>query len=201
MAKSGRPLMTRVLPQDEPARVWEHYPPDDAVDRTTGARWYYHAHPPGEREAGEHGHFHLFLDKRAFGRTARPLARPSGRSPLRADVVHIAALSVNVAGLPTRLFTTNRWVTDEWLLPASAIMARLPRFSLSAAPGDPLVNAWLTAAVSLFRPEIRCALDDRDVALAAAAVDHAGDLFEARDIEILSSVDLNLDEAATEALA
>lgn len=201
MAREGRPLMTRILPTDAPAEIWTHYPEDDAVDAITGARWYYHCHPPGERAADEHGHFHLFLDRSDFSRRTKASARPRGRASLRADVVHVAALSVNMDGLPTRLFTTNRWVTDEWLYPAADIAKRLSRYSLSAAPGDPVVNRWLTAAVALFTPEIVQALALRDTALALARVrDPDGDIFEDRELEILSTLDLDLDGAASEAL-
>lgn len=74
MAASGIPLMLRVVP-DSNYRVWDHYPPDDAVDAKTGARWFYHAHPPEERDAGEHGHFHLFLDRDTFD-GLQPRAKP-----------------------------------------------------------------------------------------------------------------------------
>ena len=193
--------MTRILPAEGPAEIWAHYPPDDAVDAVTGARWYYHCHPPGERAADEHGHFHLFLDRSDFNRKTKAFARPRGRASLRADVVHIAALTVNMDGLPTRLFTTNRWVTDEWLFPAADITQRLSRYSLARAPGDPVVNSWLTAAVALFTPEIQQALALRDTALKLAQANGGtGDIFEDRDLEVLSSLDLDLDAAASEAL-
>ncbi len=199
MARDGRPLMQRVLPADAPPVVWDHYPEDDAVDRTSGARWYYHAHPPGERGPGEHGHFHLFLDKRRLSRADRAWGKPPGRSRLRANVTHVAALSVDPAGLPTRIFATNRWVTDEWLYPAAAIMRRLDLYTLDDAPGDPLVNTWLAAAVGLFGPEIHAVLEARDAAL-SAAISASPDALEDRDLDVLAFADLDLDAAASEAL-
>ena len=193
MAASGIPLMLRVVP-DSNYRVWDHYPPDDAVDAKTGARWFYHAHPPEERDAGEHGHFHLFLDRDTFD-GLQPRAKPLDPEAPDAGVVHIAALSIDLNGLPTKLFTVNRWVTDEWLYDARAILERLEMFDLSeASEGDDLVNRWLTAAVATFVPEIERILIARDLALDAVS----DDFFEDRSAEILSSVDIDLQHRVTE---
>jgi hypothetical protein len=193
MARSGRPLMRRVVPEDD-YKVWDHYPLDDAVDARTGARWFYHAHPPEERDEGEHGHFHLFLDRDAFD-DIPAIAGPVDADAPDARVVHIAALSIDLAGVPTRLFTVNRWVTDEWTHSAADILQRLERFDLSAAQdGDALVNRWLTAAVATFAPEIAQVLIERDRVIAGAPPV----FFEARDAEILSSVDIDLQRCVTQ---
>lgn len=193
MAQSGLPLMRRVLPPGD-SLVWDHYPPDDAVDAHTGARWFYHAHPPEEREGGEHGHFHLFLDRDDFDGLPA-LAGPLNPAAPDAGVVHIAALSIDLAGLPTRLFSVNRWVTDEWLHPAPAILDRLDRFDLSAAAaGDPLVNRWLTAAVAAFAPEIEQILTERDRAFKGAAAP----FFEDRGAEVLSTIAVDLQRCVTQ---
>ncbi len=195
VAAAGVPLMLRVVPADAPTEVWAHYPADDAVDPIGGARWFYHAHPPGERVDGEHGHFHLFLARDAFGASA-PLAGPPGGVSSGADVVHIIAITIDERGLPTQLFTVNRWVTDEWLYPASAIAAAFVRFDLVAA-GDPLVDRWLTAAVAFFRPQIEALLGARDAAITAWPDGDIG--FEDRGREILSSAAIDINEAVAAA--
>lgn len=193
MAESGMPLMRRVVPETD-YREWDHYPPDDAVDQATGARWFYHAHPPEEREAGEHGHFHLFLDRDAFDGVDE-VARPLVSQDTDARVVHIAALSIDLSGLPTSLFCVNRWVTDEWLHAAPSILDRLYMFDLSTAEsGDALVNRWLTAAVATFAPEIERVLTVRDFAIA----DSPPLFFENRSAEILSSVAIDLQRCVTQ---
>ncbi|MBS0248242.1 MAG: hypothetical protein JSR61_16625, partial [Proteobacteria bacterium] len=40
---------------------WDHYPPGDVTDRTSGALYYFHAHAPGDREEFDYGHFHIFM--------------------------------------------------------------------------------------------------------------------------------------------
>jgi hypothetical protein len=194
VAEAGRPLMLRVAPEDGQFAVWSHYPPDDSVDRKSGARWFYHAHPPGERHDGEHGHFHLFFDKtRLDARGATPVAEPLGGASSGADVVHIAAIGISLDGIPTELFTTNRWVTDEWLYAACEIIAELDDFDLTAANGDALVNLWLTTAVRFFRPEIEAALVARDQVIASWT--DGEQAFEDRDREVLSQAPIDINAA------
>jgi hypothetical protein len=194
VAGAGQPLMLRVAPEDGQFVVWSHYPPDDAVDRESGARWFYHAHPPGERANGEHGHFHLFFDKaRLEARGAVPVAEPLGGVSVGADVVHIAAFVIGLDGIPTELITVNRWVTDEWLYPAVDVVAELDAFDLSAATGDTLVNAWLTTAVRFYRAEIADALTARDRVIAAWPDGAAG--FEDRGREVLSRIPIDINDA------
>lgn len=164
MAQQQRPLMPRVLPPSA-MRLWDRYPQGDIVSPSTGARAFYHAHPDGDDE-DEHGHFHFFLPVSAMPADALCLRGPFERLPAADDVVHIAAMAFSTRGLPTALFTLNRWATDEWLYPAAAIMQALARFDLRDAPGDPLVTTWLTAAVHLCRDQIAALLAARDAALA-----------------------------------
>lgn len=192
IAGEGVALMTRVAPEGGAFVVWDHYPPDDALDPDSGARWFYHAHPPGEREEGEHGHFHLFLDRTLL--TGEPIAGPVGGVSTGADVVHVAAIAIGMDGLPFRIFTVNRWVTDEWLYPAEAIAPLLPHFDLAGAGGDALVNGWLTAAVAFFRPVIVDVLRARDRTIAAWPRD--GDDFEDRAREVLSAATIDINDAA-----
>jgi hypothetical protein len=186
MHRSGIPLMRRVLPMEEDIIQWDHYPENDVVDRKTKSRFFYHCHPPEERGAGEHGHFHLFLSKESVANTAS-LAAPEDLSINRADVVHIIALSVDKNGIPIDLFSVNRWVTDEWLYPHADIVSALDYFNLEKADGDPLVNAWMTALVFLARPLIANLLAERDAILLA---EHAS--FENRTLEIISRAPLDI---------
>jgi hypothetical protein len=198
IAEAGIPLMLRVVPGEDLFRAWDHYPPDDAVDSASGSRWFYHAHAPGERDAGEHGHFHLFLDRRRFEESGKaPLAGPPGGTSSGADIVHMAAIGIDLNGLPTRIFTVNRWVTDEWLHSAADVETLLSSFDLRSATGDTLVNLWLSAAVAFFAPEIRQVLKLRDAVI--AQWDPAADPFEDRSREILSALDIDINSAVAAA--
>lgn len=191
MFAEGKPLMNRLLPAAQPAELWQHYPPDDVVNGAAGSRFFYHCHPVEERSAGEHGHFHLFLAKSAMPDSAVPMIAPpppANPDTPRADVVHIGALAISTEGLPLCWFTTNRWVTDEWIYPASAVIEQLVRFDLRGPDGDPLVNDWLTAMVGLCRADLADLLWQRDAVLEAS--DPSG---ENRAVEITSITPISLE--------
>ncbi len=161
MAAEGRMLIERVLPAD-PAefRQWSHYPDGDAIDPNSAARWFYHAHPPESRADGEHGHFHIFLPLDVFDGEA--IAAPDDRDA--AKVVHVAALAFDTDGLPTAWLATNRWVTNEYLYPATDIAARMDRVILDGAGADdhPGVGRWLTLALASCRDDVVAMLRARD---------------------------------------
>lgn len=192
MNRQGVPLMHRILP---PApEQWAHYPPDDAVGQSSGARYFYHCHPTDDRDGDEHGHFHMFLPLALFPR-ALALSTPADDGAKRAAVVHFAALSVNSVGVPFRLFTVNRWVTDEWLFPAAAIVDRLDAFDLAGADGDDLVNAWLTSFVRLAKADIAALLAERDQTL-----ERLGWPGEDRSVEVTSASMVDLQSLLETAL-
>lgn len=124
---------------------WAHYPEGDARDPQSGAMYYYHAHDEGDREAGEHGHFHSFI----------PDESGEGFN-------HLVAVSVDARGQLRSLFTTNRWVTDEVMRPAPAIIERLDSFQIDLVRPSWLVSQWLEAVLLLFRPTVAALLRERD---------------------------------------
>lgn len=134
---------------DGPIEQWNHYPADDCVDPSTGAMFYYHAHDPADWQRDEHGHFHLFV-----------------RAGHGEDFSHFLAVSMTAYGTPNGLFTTNRWVTDETLLPSGELLRRVDEgFEINRARPSWLVNQWLMALVMLVRPQMEALLRDRDQAL------------------------------------
>ncbi|MEP3051268.1 MAG: hypothetical protein ABJP48_09210 [Erythrobacter sp.] len=191
MFESGQPLMNRIVPTETPAEIWTHYPNSDVINGPAGSRYFYHCHPPGERIDGEHGHFHLFLDKSAMPGGVAPLISPppENLAKTRADVVHIAALAISVSGLPLAWFGINRWVTDEWVYPAETIIGLLERFDMRGPMGDPLVNDWLTGIVGLARQDLTEILHERDRVLKAS--DPSG---EDRQVEVTSTIPISLEK-------
>jgi hypothetical protein len=187
IADDGRGLMRQLLPQGEVPERWRHYPPGDAVDAASGARYYYHSHEPGDRAADEHGHFHLFLARRALPRRTRPLIAPPGGTRPRLSTVHIAALSIGHDGMPLRWLATNRWVTGEYLYAAEAIAPLLERFSLAQADGPPLLDRWLAALVRASAQRLTDLLVERDAMLMATGLDG-----EDRSIEVVAETPVAL---------
>jgi hypothetical protein len=197
MAQEGQPLMQRVLPASD-VEFWEHYPDDDARDRETRSRWYYHVHAPGDRDPAEHGHFHLFLHRSQMDDPAATMAVPAEGEEAQAFVAHIAGLSIDHQGIPIAWFATNRWVTDEFLYPAATMIAHLDRYNVDATPEDDLVNRFLTAMVALYRPELSDLLRERDAALAELVKVGGPEAYEAGN-DVLATCQIDLD-AKVEAL-
>ena len=154
-ARNGRGLLAEVLGQDGAFVEWEHYPPRDAVDRRSGFRFYYHAHEAARRAVDEHGHFHVFA-ARAAARDGEPA------------YMHLFAISVDARGMPTRVFTTNRWVTGEHWQSAPSVLRALRRLDLSGARPR-RVAAWVQDMARLFSPQIEAVIHERDRRIAERA--------------------------------
>lgn len=157
-ASLGQSAPARVLAGTERFTEWTRYPQPDAVDPDSLWRFYYHAHPRSERLHNEHGHFHIFVPASANVRSEPPPANS-----------HLIAVSVDSKGLPLRLFTTNRWVTDEVWQPADAMIRHLKSPSLHhAEPRD--VAEWLNHLIVMFGSTIEALLKARDERLSTAGI-------------------------------
>ena len=158
---------------------YEHYPPDDIVDRRRGSQFYYHAHRDGDLE---HGHVHLFWHATASGRRRR--IRGVKASWTRTAPSHLLAISLDARGLPVGLFTVNRWVTDGHWFDAATTLALVERFALQLEGEHAASARWITAFVRFYRPRIEALLGQRDRRLARRA-DLAQALADQR-LEVLS---------------
>jgi len=194
----------------EAVEPWRHYPEGDVFDAATHAQYFYHLHPPGERGASEHGHFHTFLRARGMPPGVRPLVMPElaiAGSPAAPALVpsapqahedgdpwcHLVAISMNAAGRAIRLFTTNRWVTGETWYRAADVAAMLDRFSLGTAPSSPL-DRWVTAMLGLYRPEIAALVAARDEPVMGWRRRRRGKVhvFEDHRLEVTSALDIDV---------
>jgi hypothetical protein len=174
---------------------WQHYPKGDIFDHETHAQYYYHAHPV-ELRGGEHGHFHTFLRPKGMPPGVRPAPLPDLAPPAddNAALSHLVAISMDRAGYPIRLFTTNRWVTGETWYDASSVIAMLDRFSIDHARPSWPVNIWITSMIRLFRPQIEELLRRRDAAIAAWRQKHPeANAYEDRHLEIASALDISVE--------
>jgi len=191
MASAGRPLMARVVPADK-VSFWEHYPEADARDEVTRSRWYYHAHAPDDRDAREHGHFHLFLHRTQLDNPEAFVVAPAAGEEAPAHVTHIAGMSIDHSGIPISWFATNRWVTDEFFYPAEVVTAHLARYDVNRTGEDPLVNRLLTAMVALYRDELEHLLQARDATVAKLVEDAGPAAFESGP-GVLATIPIDLD--------
>lgn len=194
--EAGSNLVTEALRGSEEFVQWEHYPPDDVRDPETHAQYFLHAHAPEGRDLPDFAHFHTFMGAAGMPVGVRPaeLDPSASNSGDGADMSHLIAISLTSAGIPERLFTTNRWVTAETWYAAPDVIAMLGGFSLDAAGGPRTLNRWITAMMVLFRPQIERLLHERDTTVERWRSTHPGiDVFEDRHIEITSSIDISLE--------
>lgn len=195
LAKSGGNLVGEVLRDNGEFTEWNHYPPDDIFDPESHAQFYFHAHPPAERERPDYGHFHTFLRKEGMPKGIKParLAKHEANSKDTDSLCHLIAISMTQEGLPERLFTTNRWVTAETWYKAKDAIAALERFQVDLAyPSWPL-NRWISAMMTLYRPQIEQLLIERDTAIDNWRDTHPKEnIFEDRALEVTSELDISL---------
>ena len=158
-AKRGAGMLADVLGKHAQFEEWAHYPTGDAVDRSSGYSFYYHAHEARQRMRGEHGHFHVFGPAPATGRHRSPAGGVPGGAT--SSYLHIIGISVDDRGFPLRLFTTNQWVTDERWLPAPTVITTLHRLDLHHARPVRLAR-WVEATTRLFSVQIAALLHRRD---------------------------------------
>lgn len=194
MAQEQKPLMLRVLPEDGESHFWKHYPKGDARDADTKSRWYYHVHAPGSRDAGEHGHFHLFLHRTQLPAGLEPKVWPPQGEDCKAHVTHLVGLSIDTVGIPRSWFTVNRFVTNEFLFPADVMIDHIDDFNVDKTKEDDLVNRFVTAMVALYRDEIADLLRQRDIRQAELVAEHGEKGYEKDSgVEVLSQIPIDLD--------
>ncbi len=176
---------------------WQHYPDGDVYDGKTHAQYYYHAHPKEER-SGEHGHFHTFLRPKGMPKNVHPSrAVPDYRSPREDNeaLSHLIAISMDRRGHPIKLFTTNRWVTGEFWYRASDVVRLVERFEIDHAQPSWPVNMWVSAMLTLFRPQIKALILQRDVAIAQwQRLKKPNNVYEDRELEVTSEAAIDIDE-------
>ena len=202
LAKSGDNLVGEVLKHEGPFYILDHYPTGDVFDPESHAQWYYHAHDKKDRP-GEHGHFHTFMRGGGMPEGVQPALLPdfAPKANKHDLVCHLIAISMDRAGWPIGLFTTNRWVTGETWYAAHDVSAMLDRFDLKMGKPSWPVNRWLSAMLILFRPQIEELLQQRDERISAWQREHSEveNVYEDRRLEVTSQIPISV-EAQVELL-
>jgi hypothetical protein len=196
LKKTGDNIVGELLRNAGTFYQWQHYPKGDVYDRDNGSQFYYHAHPKTSRP-GEHGHFHTFLRATGMPRGMEPVPY-AGEAvwPLGADSLsHIVAISMDKKGIPTGLFTVNRWVTGDAWYRAEDVATMVDRFAIDHAQPSWPVNRWITGMLGLFAPLVKDLVRERDTVIAAWRAEHPDqDVFEDRNLEIVSSAEITVEK-------
>lgn len=193
LKKGGANIVGEILRGEGTFYEWDHYPEGDIYDNETHAQYYYHAH----RE-GEHGHFHTFLRKKGMREDVTPVPyHGDAEWPTAEDEVicHLIAISMDSAGFPISLFTTNRWVTGENWYDKADVIGMLDGFVIDHSTPSWPVNRWLSAMLVLFRPQIEQLVVARDAKIAEWQSDNPDtDVFEVRELEVTSTLDIRVED-------
>lgn len=195
LAKSDLNVVGEIIKGQGTFYEWDHYPPGDIYDPASHSQYYYHAHPAAERP-GEHGHFHTFLRPKGFPAGVRPAPLPD-YEPLDDpddELSHIVGISMDKYGVPIRLFTVNRWVTNEVWYRADDVVRMLDLFEIDLAVPSWPANRWITAMLRLFRPQIVDLIYARDQRIEALRAEYPDrNPFMIKEIEVLSLFDVDID--------
>lgn len=197
LAKTGDNIVGELLKNHGTFYEWDHYPPGDVYDHETHGQYYYHAHAADQRFESEHGHFHTFVRPKGMPPGVRPAPVPGYVAPEDPNdaLSHLVAIAMTPAGLPFRLFTVNRWVTGEVWYAAEDVIRLLEVFKIDHAQPSWPVNRWISGMITLFAPQIADLLRARDRKVAAwRETMGEGDVFEDRDLEVASFLDISIDQ-------
>ncbi|MEO3430996.1 hypothetical protein AAFN88_19235 [Pelagibius sp. CAU 1746] len=196
LSKTGDNIVGELLKNHGTFYEWDHYPPGDVYDHETHGQYYYHAHASDQRFEGEHGHFHTFVRPKGMPAGIKPAKVPGYEAPEDPNdaLSHLIAIAMTPAGLPFRLFTVNRWVTGEVWYKAADVIRLLDVFKIDHAQPSWPVNRWVSAMIRLYKPQIAELLLARDRKVEAWQQGLPdGDVFEDRDLEVTSFLDISLD--------
>lgn len=198
-SRLGRHPVRDLMPGTDKSFVrYEHYPVGDVDNPVRGYAWYYHAHDPSEaRPWSEHGHFHCYAYTELLPDDASPIALPAEPDFAGGGLCHLVGLCVDLDGLPTRLFTINRWASDEWMYAAEDVIPLIDGFSIDGNAVYALTSRWLGAMLRILQPQIAWLLYERDRVLAARrAIDPLG-FSEDQSIDVTSTLAFDLDAHIT----
>ncbi len=196
LSKTGDNIVGELLKNHGTFYEWDHYPPGDVYDHETHGQYYYHAHASDQRFEGEHGHFHTFVRPKGMPADIKPAKVPNYVAPEDPNdaLSHLVAIAMTPAGLPFRLFTVNRWVTGEVWYKAEDVIRLLDVFKIDHAQPSWPVNRWVSAMIRLYKPQIAELLLARDRKVEAWQQRLPDvDVFEDRDLEVTSFLDISLD--------
>lgn len=193
---SGKNIIHYTLKKKRRHIRMNHYPKGDRMDLKTGGQYFYHCHREDEASS-EHGHFHCFLRYTHIPKYLKPKPLPDWDKNLKNPYAHLIAISMNRCGQPIRLFTVNRWVTDETWYDAKHLPTLINRFKMTLTddPHWQILDQWIEGMLHLFAPQIAWLHHQRDAAMKAYDQKNTDDNpYENNSIEELSEIAIDLKE-------
>ena len=174
-----------------------HYPKGDRIDKKTGAQYFYHCHRENY-DCEEHGHFHCFIRYPHIPKNIEPTPLEDWDKYIDNPMTHLIAIGMNRYGKPTRLFTTNRWVTSEIWYDAKQTKPLLTQFQMTL-DNDPywtILDQWIEALLHLFLPQIIWLRQKRDAFIKqkqSTEINHHS-VYNDKALSELSEIPINIKE-------
>lgn len=190
----GRNILHHTLQHHDQHIRFQHYPKGDRIDKKTGGQYFYHCHRE-DTLSEEHGHFHCFIRQYGIPSYIKPKVLPDWDKYQQNPMTHLVAIAMNRLGQPIRLFTVNRWVSEETWYSSPNMSRLLKRFKMTL-PEDPhwtFLDQWIEGMLHLFAPQITWLHQARDAHMIEYARQDASDnVYENRAYEEISSISIDL---------
>jgi hypothetical protein len=191
---SGKNIIHYTL-KEQPKHIhMQHYPKGDRIDKSTGGQYFYHCHRENY-ESTEHGHFHCFLRYDNIPKRTKPTPLADWEKNLDNPMTHLIAISMDQLGQPIRLFTVNRWVTDETWYDAKHVMRFINRFKMTLSDNLhwQILDKWVEGILHLFAPQIVWLHQKRDQVIKLHQQHNPNDnVYEDHTMEELSEIGICL---------
>ncbi|KTD61237.1 DUF6969 family protein [Legionella spiritensis] len=193
MVERQKNILHYTLQDQEQHVSMAHYPKGDRIDHQTGAQYFYHCHRENF-DSMEHGHFHCFLRDKGIPERIKPTPLPDWDKNMNNPMTHIVAIALNCYGQPIRLFTVNRWVSQEVWYDARHVPGFVSRYKMTLKdPYWQILDQWVEGMLHLFAPQIAWLHQQRDNILEQYKKTHPGqNAYESHDLEEVSQIAIDL---------
>ena len=164
-AKKGKNILHYTLIKKRKHTTMNHYPDGDRIDYDSGSQYFYHCHREDEATQ-EHGHFHTFLRYKKIPKRIQPALLPDWDKNMDNPMAHIVAIAMDCYGKPIRLFTVNRWVTDETWYDCQHAADFIHQYTFKCKKEEDAywwaLDKWVESMLHLFAPQIIWLQKERD---------------------------------------
>lgn len=190
----GRNIVNYTLGRNKKHQHMEHYPKGDRIDYETGAQYFYHCHRENY-DTEEHGHFHCFLRYEHISKRVHPAPLSDWDKYIDNPMTHLVAIGMNRYGQPIRLFSINRWISEEILYDAKDTRGLLKQFKMTKKDSKywQILDQWVEGMLHLFSPQIAWLNVERDRAIRHyQAVYPESNIYDDHRLDILSEIPIDL---------
>lgn len=196
LTEEGNNILHYTLKENKRHQSMIHYPKGDRIDHSTGSQYFYHCHRENF-DSTEHGHFHCFLRYKHIPKSIKPAPLPDWDKYLSNPMTHLVAIAMNTLGQPIRLFTVNRWVTEEIWYEAQHLPKLIKRYkmTLNDDPHWQILDKWIEGMLHLFAPQIAWIQQARDLKMQEYVGVHGHENpYIDEHIEDISDIPINLQQ-------